>query len=50
MKQKHGKYSQLKSKYYMMLLNLYPSAPLDKAIDVIVEYLKNDFNNVKTRN
>ena len=31
------------------VVNLYPSVPLDKAIDVIVEYLKNDFNNVKTR-
>ena len=31
------------------VFNLYPSFPLDKAIDVIVEYLKNDFNNVKTR-
>ena len=31
------------------LTNLSPSVPLDKAIDVIVEYLKNDFNNVKTR-
>ena len=31
------------------VVNLYPSIPLDKAIDVIVEYLKNDFNNVKTR-
>ena len=30
-------------------VNLYPSVPLDKAIDVIVEYLKNDFNNVKRR-
>ena len=29
--------------------NLYPSVPLDKAIDVIVEYLKNDFNNVKRK-
>ena len=27
------------------VVNLYPSVPLDKAIDVIVEYLKNDFNN-----
>ena len=26
------------------VVNLYPSIPLDKAIDVIVEYLKNDFN------
>ena len=31
------------------VVNLYPSIPLDKAIDVIVEYLKNDFNNVRTR-
>ena len=31
------------------VVNLYPSVPLDKAIDVIVEYLKNDFNNVKAR-
>ena len=31
------------------VVNLYPSVPLGKAIDVIVEYLKNDFNNVKTR-
>ena len=31
------------------VVNLYPSVPLDKAIDVIVEYLKHDFNNVKTR-
>ena len=31
------------------VVNLYPPVPLDKAIDVIVEYLKNDFNNVKTR-
>ena len=31
------------------VVNLYPSVPLDKAIDVIVEYLKNDFNNVETR-
>ena len=31
------------------VVNLYPSVPLDKAIDVIVEYLKNDFNNVRTR-
>ena len=30
-------------------VELYPSVPLDKAIDVIVEDLKNDFNNVKTR-
>ena len=29
------------------VVNLYPSVPLDKAIDVIVEYLKND--NVKRR-
>ena len=28
---------------------LYPSVRLDKAIDDIVEYLKNDFNNVKRR-
>ena len=31
------------------VVNLYPSVPLDKAIDVIVEYLKSDFNNVKRR-
>ena len=31
------------------VVNLYPSFPLDKAIDVIVEYLENDFNNVKRR-
>ena len=31
------------------VVNLYPSVPLDKAIDVIVEYLTNDFKNVKTR-
>ena len=31
------------------VVNLYPSVPLDKAIDVIVEYLKNDFNNVKRK-
>ena len=31
------------------VVNLYPSVLLDKAIDVIVEYLKNDFNNVKRR-
>ena len=31
------------------VVNLYPSVPLDKAIDGIVEYLKNDFNNVRTR-
>ena len=31
------------------VVNLYPSVPLDKAIDVIVEYLENDFNNVKRR-
>ena len=31
------------------VVNLYPSVPLDKAIDVIVEYLKNGFNNVKRR-
>ena len=31
------------------VVNLYPSIPLDKAIDLIVEYLKNDLNNVKTR-
>ena len=30
-------------------VNLYPSVPLDKAVDVIVEYLKHDFNNVRTR-
>ena len=44
-KQKHGKYPQLKSKCHMMSLTY----PLDKAIDAIVENLKNDFNNVKTR-
>ena len=31
------------------VVNLYRSIPLDKAIDAIVEYLKNDFNNVRTR-
>ena len=31
------------------VVNLYPSVSLDKAIDVIVEYPKNDFNNVKRR-
>ena len=31
------------------VVNLYPSVPLDKAVDVIVEYLKHDFNNVRTR-
>ena len=31
------------------VVNLYPSIPLGKTIDVIVEYLKNDFNNVRTR-
>ena len=31
------------------VVNLYPSIPLEKVIDVIVEYLKNDFNNVRTR-
>ena len=31
------------------VVNLYPFVPLDKAIDVIIEYLKNDFNNVRTR-
>ena len=31
------------------VVNLYPSIPLEKAIDVIVEYLENDFNNVRTR-
>ena len=31
------------------VVNLYSSVPLDKAIKVTVEYLKNDFNNVKTR-
>ena len=31
------------------VVNLYPSIPLDKAIDFIVEYLKNDFNKVRTR-
>ena len=31
------------------VVNLYPSVPFDKAIDVIVEYLKNDFNNFKRR-
>ena len=31
------------------IVNLYPSVPLDKAEDVIVEYLKNDFNNSKRR-
>ena len=30
-------------------VKLYPSVPLDKTIDVIVEYLKNGFNNIKTR-
>ena len=30
------------------VVNLYPFAPVDKAINVIVEYLENDFNNVKT--
>ena len=30
------------------VVNLYPSAPVDKATDVIVEYLENDFNNIKT--
>ena len=29
--------------------NLYPSVPLDKFIHINVEYLKNDFNNVKRR-
>ena len=29
--------------------NLYPSVPLDKSIDIIIEYLKNYFSNVKTR-
>ena len=29
------------------VVNLYPSVAVDKAIDVIVEYLKNYFNNVK---
>ena len=31
------------------VVNLYLSVPLDKAIDVIVEYLKNDFNSVKRK-
>ena len=31
------------------LVDLYPSVLLDKAIEVFLEYLKNDFNNVKTR-
>ena len=31
------------------VVNLYPSASLDKAIGAIVESLKNDFNNVTTR-
>ena len=31
------------------VVDLYQSVPLDKAIDVIVGYLKNDLNNVKTR-
>ena len=31
------------------VINLYPSVPFDKPVDVIVEYLKNDFNKVKTR-
>ena len=31
------------------VVNLYPSIPLDKARDIIVEYLKNEFNNVTTR-
>ena len=48
-KKKHGEYPQLKFKYHYDVVKLYPSVPLDKAIDVIVEYLKNDFNNVKTR-
>ena len=32
-----------------VVVNLYPSVPFDKAIDVIVKYLKNDFSNVKIR-
>ena len=32
------------------IVNLYSSVPLDKAEDVIVEYLKNDFNNSKRKN
>ena len=31
------------------VVNLYPTVPLDIAVSVIVEYLKNDFNNVKRR-
>ena len=31
------------------LNNLYPSVPLDKFIHINVEYLKNDFNNIKRR-
>ena len=33
----------------MMSLTYTHLFPLDKAIDVIIEYLKNDFNNVKRR-
>ena len=31
------------------VVNLYTSAPFNKAIDVILEYLKSYFNNVKRR-
>ena len=31
------------------VVNLYLSIPIDKSIDVIVEYLENEFKNVKTR-
>ena len=31
------------------VVNLYPSVPLDKATDLIAEYLRNDFNNIKRR-
>ena len=45
-KKRHGRYIQLKS---YDVVTLYPSVPVDKAIDVMAEYLKIDFSNIKRR-
>ena len=39
--------TEVQVSYENDVVNLNPSVSFDKAIDVIVEYLKNAFNNVK---
>ena len=48
-KQKNGKSNPLKSKYLHDVVNLYLAVPLDRSIQVIIEFFKEDHAELKKR-